>query len=581
MRNDILFKVLLFTVSTFFFSMSYYGQCVECAPELPCGAGGDFPAFCPDEAEEATTGEYYEQILTFYLPAQIVDPGSNVQATLLSVTITSVSGLPYGLTYSLNDEDGVYHPSQGQNYGCATICGIPLLPGVYDVSIAVTADVTAFGMTMTQNENFPTVIVVNPGEGSTGSFSYDTPAGCGEIEVNFEATILAPAPSITTYEWDFGNGETSTAANPPTVTYVGEGEYHVVLTTTVSDYRLKAVHLENVTSSGWMGDEDILNQSPDPYFILYNSVGTAVYTSSSASDTFNYSWTELNILLDNPPYTIQFFDEDVLTSDDNLGSSSVNISNGDVAFNSGNGTLGTLVISLDTTTQISDEATILVFPVPDAEFTVEGNLLVCNNQFQSPYTWLRNGVVIPNANSSYYTMTEGGVYSCQVENEFNCFAESGEYLYCPPISIVYDEAAMEMEVLGTFNSYQWYFNGLPLSGQTNSFMSATQSGNYAVTVTTDYGCTTTSTVYTLVVGVENVIEIPVALVFPNPANGIATIQSEALRDAKTMTIHDSMGRIVDKRDVPFVNTMQVDMSTLATGVYTIRFGNYSCRIIKE
>jgi len=558
-------------------SMVSKAQCVECNPDNTCGTGGDFPAVCPMQVPDGTVGEYYEQTLTFYMPPVITDPESQLQAELISVTIASVSGLPFGLTYTLNDEDGVYHPGEGQVYGCATICGTPILPGVYNINIAVTGSLIAFGLPITQSESFPTSMNVIPGEGTAGSFVYDQPAGCGSVEVNFNASIVAPSPAVTTYEWDFGNGQSSTLPNPSTVVYDTEGDYTTTLTTTVSEYKLQSVELLNV-ASGWDADEDIFG-SPDPYFTLINGSGSIVYTSDAIDNTSSHTWEELDLLLDNPPYSLQFFDEDPISSDDNLGIAEISI--GTATFTSGNGTVGNVVIALDTTNQVTDEAIITVFPFPDADFIANGNILVCNDQDLLNYTWHRNGVMIPDAIEPSYTMTQGGQYYCEVQNEFGCVAVSQTYLYCPAVEITYDAGAMEMEVANIYSSYQWYFNGLPIDGATTYYTSVLQSGNYAVSVTTNYGCTTMSEVYTAVVGMEEKGALEYAI-YPNPVVDFMTIKCEEKLGPTKLRIIDISGKIILDEQINFVSTtMQIDLTNIPSGVYNLSFNGRNTVIVKE
>ena len=115
---------------------------------------------CPAIPPNATTGVYYEQVMTFFIPTDVTDPSSGVNATLLQLTITDVSGLPFGLEFTLNDADGIFYPPQGENYGCATICGVPVLPGTYDIVISITALAEAFGFQVTQNDSFVITLIV-------------------------------------------------------------------------------------------------------------------------------------------------------------------------------------------------------------------------------------------------------------------------------------------------------------------------------------------------------------------------------------------------------------------------------------
>jgi hypothetical protein len=563
------------------FHAAVFAQCEECTPDMTCGQGMNFPAVCPLEAQDATAGEYYEQTLTFFIPNSFVDPQSNLTVTLLSVEIVSVTGLPFGLEYTLNDSDGVYYPSQGQNYGCATVCGIPLIPGTYDVLITVTGVVSAFGLEIEQTESFSSIITVLPDEGATATFVYDNLAGCGSLEVNYEATIVAPEPAITSYSWDFGNGQTSTSPNPPTVLYESEGTYPVSLTTTIQQHVLQSVTLNSVTTSGWITDEDILDQSPDPYFVLLNSEGVTVYTSSVASNSQTYTWSGLNILLDNPPYTIRFFDDDLITSDDELGSMSIALQTGAISINAGNGTTGEINIGLQVTNELVDEVEVIVFPIPDPEFTVNGNVLSCNDQSLFMYTWYRNGMPIPGQNGPTLTMTEGGQYYCEVQSAFGCVATSMSYLYCPAVVISYDALAMELEVPNVYDTYQWYYNGELIPGATTFYVLAELPGEYHVVVTTTYGCHLTSEQYNLMVGVQEPDSL-LYRIYPNPVESELTIQRVESGAEQTLRIVDALGKAVLYQLISSgATTIAVDMSSLSPGIYVVELGNAKTRLVKK
>jgi hypothetical protein len=301
---------------------SSHAQCSDCVADLTCVGVDGFPAVCPDIAETAFTNTYYEQFLTFYIPSEVTDPGSGINATLLSVEVVSVSGLPFGLDFTLSDADGVFYPSQGENYGCATICGTPLIQGTYDVQIAVAIVAQALGFELTQNETFPYTIIVEPGEGGTGSFTFNNTAGCGNLDVEYEAILAAPSPSVTTYAWDFGNGNSSSEATPNAVNYPGPGTYECFLTTTISDYHLNSIEVSSLSDS-WSGDIDDVFSTSDTYFTITDGDGNAVFNSAVIDNNNTPTWGELNFLISNPPYTITFYDEDDISADDNLGNTTI------------------------------------------------------------------------------------------------------------------------------------------------------------------------------------------------------------------------------------------------------------------
>jgi hypothetical protein len=152
---------------------------------------------CPLIPPDATVNEYYTENITFYLPAEVNDPSSGINATLTQVTITSISGLPYGLEFSFNENDNIFLPSSGENFGCATICGTPIIPGVYQVLIAADVELIALGFASSLQQSFSTSITVVAAEGQTGSFTFDQNAGCGSLNVVYNASFSAPSPAAS------------------------------------------------------------------------------------------------------------------------------------------------------------------------------------------------------------------------------------------------------------------------------------------------------------------------------------------------------------------------------------------------
>ena len=68
------------------------------------------------------------------------------------------------------------------------------------------------------------------------AFDADVTEGCEDLDVNFTDNTFSPIPGfpIDSWEWDFGNGQTSTSQNPATQTY-SEGIYNVSLTVTTAN----------------------------------------------------------------------------------------------------------------------------------------------------------------------------------------------------------------------------------------------------------------------------------------------------------------------------------------------------------
>ncbi|MGB1032259.1 MAG: hypothetical protein ACPGWM_06580, partial [Flavobacteriales bacterium] len=308
-------QFLLFTI-VLFLTTNALTQCEECTPDFTCTVDVPFPTICPLILPDATAGEEYETVMTFYLPATIVDPDTEVEATLQEVTITSVSGIPFGMAFTLNDENSTYYPSDGEEHGCATVCGVPLVQGEYEITIQVSVVVVAFGIEQTVSQSFSLPLTVLPGNAGNSLFTIDQIASCGELTVTPES-LIDGGDGITTHNWDFGNNTTSSEAFPGPQTYTEPGDYTISLQTTIQNYILISADIITL-GSGWGGDLDdgFGFLDPDPYFIIYDNDGAVVYTSPSVSDNETPEWTGLSVSLSNGPLSVDFYDADGTLTDD-------------------------------------------------------------------------------------------------------------------------------------------------------------------------------------------------------------------------------------------------------------------------
>ncbi len=551
-----------------------HAQCDTCTPDSSCISADGFPIMCPLTPPDAVVNEFYTENITFYLPSQVNDPASGVNATLLEVAISSVSGLPFGLALSFNDDDAVFLPSSGENFGCATICGTPLIPGIYQVLINADVLINALGFETSLQQSFSTSITVLAAEGQTGSFSFDQNAGCGSIDVNFSASFSAPAPAQTSYAWDFGNGQTSTTASPPTVSYAEPGAYSVWLTTTVASLSLEQVYVSNLNDN-WSGDVDDFISTADPYFQLLNGNGNTVFTSGTVDNTTNTVWNLTPITLGDPPYSIQFFDDDDFSQDDALGSVGLTLEPGQHFFDAGNGTTGTYTIALFINTEITDSAVVTVFPLPNDTLLITGDIATLVEPSPSTTFWLQNNLPATGLSGSLAQLTESGVYSVELTNAFGCASSTNEVVYCAPVAIEYSALAGELYVADEYESYQWYFNGLPIDGATNSYHLLEGAGNYAVQVTTSFGCDIESSVYVVENSIHETTERSLFL-FPNPVCDFVAVRGAGPGQWK---IFDAAGKICDEGSTPSAE-FSININVLPPGVYTLRTPGGSKSFIK-
>ncbi len=115
---------------------SSYAQCV---PDLTITS----PGIYPDSATglpSGTVGIPYNEVIQVKVLTDTVSGGFPVIIT--NITITSVSGLPPGLTYSCNPATCIF---PGGSNGCILLSGTPSTAGIFPLTVDVSIAGTVFG----------------------------------------------------------------------------------------------------------------------------------------------------------------------------------------------------------------------------------------------------------------------------------------------------------------------------------------------------------------------------------------------------------------------------------------------------
>jgi PKD repeat protein len=91
--------------------------------------------------------------------------------------------------------------------------------------------------------------------------------------------------------------------------------------------------------------------------------------------------------------------------------------------------------------------------------------------------------------------------------------------------VVYQASLSQLCCIATSGAtFQWYYNGSPMTGETNQCVNITQNGTYSVTVT-ECGYTHTSSGFNVTsIGIATVKTSNDIEVFPNPAQGLVNIR---------------------------------------------------------
>ena len=587
-------KFILSIVSAFIFIQTTTAQCPGCIIDQTCTISPAAPALCPAILPDGLQNNPYDENVTFYMPAQFMASGFNV--TLNQITVTSITGMPQGLNWQTSaSPSNIFFPSSNPpatERGCVKICGTPTVFGQFNIIVSVSAEVSTPVGNITQNETFSLPILITSPPGANSSFAYNPSFGCAPLNVDFEATLVPTGLEEFTYNWDFDNGNTSNLLLPPTQTYAVADTYYVSLITKKYVYQLSSVSV-NVTSTGWCGDVEEPNifgciGDPDMYFEFTNNGATQ--TGSTIDDQSSATFSNLNYTLTNPLFSLQFYDEDLISGNDNLGNFLYTVT-GPGTFNlSTNQVSGTFTIDTVFSQQFIDIDTVIVYPTPAIpSINASGNLNFCQgdsvilsvNANTSTFQWYLNDttILISQVNPNL-TVNTSGAYSVVETNQFGCNSLSAN-----DTVIVYPIPASPNLIVvgGSINSsatgnLQWYFNGTIIPGATQANLLYADTGLYTLSVTNSFGCINSSTVnITIPSGVQTINNYQSLALYPNPVKNTLNISHKnAANIVLNIAITDINGAVVYQENQIGINTnsqVSIDISALSNGVYFVSLFN--------
>lgn len=447
--------------------------------------------------------------------------------TITSTNITSYMW-DFGVTTNPNAIDSVFQPS----YTYAS-------PGVYQVQLRVE---TEFGcVDSVQNQ---VIIFPNPQVG----FQFNN--SCSDSLVQFTNTSTIQSGGML-YQWNFGNGQTSTASNPAH-TFTTDGTFQVKLIATsnagcqdsltqsiqiqpnpnaaitANDIcALLPVPLSNSTtvSSGsvqyhWNfgdGTSDTVQLPTKTYST--GGIYTILLTATSSNGCTDTSSAVVNIT--SSPFA-QFSSADVCDGNTVVfTNNSTTVATTTYAWNLGNGQTstntnesmlyansGVYTVSLiaASTNGCSDTATtaITVHPIPTASFTV-GNLCANNNlAFNNTssvafgninYAWdfgdgTTDTLSVP---TKSYNLATNYTVQLIASNSFGCADTAQQAIIVRPLPVVQLQDTALCGNTFTLNALNAGANFAWSSGGSSQFETVNASGIYSVTVTNAFNCSKSDT----------------------------------------------------------------------------------------
>jgi len=545
------------------------------------------PGIYPDTLPAGTQGQAYNEDVTFVM---FTDTSG---LTVNYFKIVSVTGLPFGLNWQCNNvSNGCQYDPAVSIHGCVKICGTPLQDGHFAIDVGVIANLSVIG---NQTSTITVYLDVNPAAGGNAGFSFTPAQSCGTANVNFNS-LISGAPNPTSYAWNFGNGNTSTAVTPPAQNYSTPGNYVVSLQTQILGYVITGVNVTSLNNN-WCGDVEEASCSfnnPDPYFVIQNSLGSTLHTANSLSDVQSGSWSGLSIALNNPPYSITIWDDDNVSQDDNLGSFPFNVTGpGTIPFSGAGGTSGTITVATTVIQSFMHYDTIRVFPNPspaiiaytpnDSVCAGDTILLSASGFGSNVIQWYNDTLLLINQTNANYVATTSGSYWAQVTNSNGCVSNSAiqSVTIVPnPMTPTFLPNGNDLTCFLTGENLQWNLNGTPISGATGTTYTITQSGNYSVTATNNFGCVSQSiSIPVTYVGIDDLDMLNNLLVYPNPTNSDITLVSSKNSIGYNYYLSDNIGRVIMTGKIQSEQSV-FSLSELETGLYFLTLEGKSKKTIK-
>lgn len=469
--------------------------CPGCLVDVPNNLAAD--TIYLDSFPDATAFAAYDQDVSFRLPKTTTpvaanDPTVIAGITLDEISIIQITNLPPGIEWETNAAS--YFPDT-QTDGCVRLCGTPLASGTFLLDVILEVRIGFF----TQETSFQREMVVLPSSIINDGFTMTNGSGCGEVTVSFQNNVPSNGNSGYSYNWDFGNGNTSNNENPTTQTYFTPGvypvDYQAVIDT--SGYTLTKVTIIDADCTD-------LTNGPDFYLDIIDPNGNSFVTPSFSNPGTPFDFN-LNIPLLPGNYTLVVKDEDsgINGTDDECDFYSFNqLSNG-ILINGSSSIQLTILHPVDT---ITTTDSVYVFPVPSQPIInfetpmtwCEDETIILSSSYPNNNQWVVDSTPIFGATDPTWLVQGSGNYAVTYTNDFGCTATSDvlEIMLDPLPEIPIfnnDNNLLEVvvpSILPDDYSLQWFYENTLLPGETDLSYCLTQTGSVSLEVTDNVtGCT--------------------------------------------------------------------------------------------
>jgi hypothetical protein len=463
----------------------------------------------PPRLPAATVCIPYSQTTTFIFPYDTVFAGNTCRFTRF--TLNSVTNLPTGLNYN-TDKWNANPPNRWEPVnnnvsavGCFIICGTPTQANTVLDSSVINLSVNLGGLCAlggTQSTTNKTLVFVrdtvftktanlNPATYCVGSANVPITVS---VQVNGNLT----ASNVYTVQLSDANGS---FANPTNIGTLTGGNTGCNQTKTITanipggtpagaGYRVRVVTSQKNT---------ILGTDPSGPFVIQSQTSGPI--TANGPTTFCAGGSVQLTAPVNPPYS--------WSNGSTTASITVNQS----------GTYTVTTGGAGCTSTASIQVTVNPVPAPNlgTAQTVCGSTTLNAGNFPptATFVWRRDGQIVTGQTSATLSATQTGSYSVTVTNN-GCTGSSTVQVTVQPNPTVdlgpasvtaCGNTTLNATATGTGLTYQWRRDGQLINGQTGANLTATQSGNYQVTVTAGCGTTVTDNIQVTINAVPNLLDL--------------------------------------------------------------------------
>lgn len=444
----------------------------------------------------------------------------------------------------------------------------------------------------------PVQISVNPLPAVSASATLDTLCAGGQTTLS--------GSGAQNYSWSNGvtdgNPFTPSATQTYTVTGTDANNCSNTATITITVHALPNVGTVVSQDTVCAGQQVALNGTGALNYVWNNGVSNGIPFTPTSTQNYTVTGTDANgcsdssvvfIVVNNLPAVTATATQTVVCAG---GQTTLN-GNGAQAYTWTGGVINNTAFaptSTQTYTVTGTDAnncsntaaiTITVNPLPNVTanatqtLVCSGQQIVLSGSGAQSYTWTggvtNNVSFIPSATQTY-TVTGTNASNCS-----NTATITVTVNPTPTVTVVNNSNVLS--TTNTYVSYQWYFNGSPISGATSQSYTATQNGNYFVAVTDVNGCSNTSTITNVnSVGINEYGKFIVE-VYPNPVSNELTINAGG-KEIKSIVLFNALGAEVKNETISSTSTTS-DLRMLEPGMYFLKLNlegeSQVIRIIKQ